>query len=61
LLEPPAIALKALRHTTDKTSAAQMLPKVTAMLDKLAKMNLIHSNKAANLKSAVAIHVNKLA
>ncbi|MDR1225984.1 MAG: 30S ribosomal protein S20 [Prevotellaceae bacterium] len=54
-------ALKALRHTTDKVVAAQMLPKVTAMLDKLAKMNLIHDNKAANLKSSAALHVNKLA
>lgn len=30
------------------------------MLDKLAKRNIIHKNKAANLKSKLALHVNKL-
>ena len=34
--------------------------KVTAMLDKLAKTNVIHKNKAANLKSSVQLHVNAL-
>jgi small subunit ribosomal protein S20 len=53
-------AIKALRCATDKTIAAAMLPKVASMLDKLAKINVIHSNKAANLKSALALHVNKL-
>ena len=38
-----------------------MLPKVTAMLDKLAKNNIIHKNKASNLKSSLALHVNALA
>ena len=54
-------AIRALRNTTDKTAALALLPKVTAMLDKLAKNNLIHKNKAANLKSGIAIYVNKLA
>ena len=54
-------AIRALRNTTDKTAALALLPKVTAMLDKLAKNNIIHKNKAANLKSGIAIHVNKLA
>jgi small subunit ribosomal protein S20 len=31
------------------------------MLDKLAKINVIHMNKAANLKSGIDAHVNKLA
>jgi len=43
-------ALKALRDTTDKAAAMELLPKVSAMLDKLAKRNIIHKNKAANLK-----------
>jgi small subunit ribosomal protein S20 len=38
-----------------------MLPKVSSLLDKLAKRNIIHDNKAANLKSKLALHVNKLA
>jgi small subunit ribosomal protein S20 len=53
-------ALKALRNTTDKDAAAQQLPKVVSMLDKLAKKNVIHKNKAANLKSEIALHVNRL-
>ncbi|MBQ5609161.1 MAG: 30S ribosomal protein S20, partial [Rikenellaceae bacterium] len=37
-----------------------LLPKVSSMLDKLAKMNIIHKNKAGNLKSSVQLHVNSL-
>ena len=47
-------AVKALRNTTEKDAAVALLPKVTAMLDKLAKTNVIHKNKAANLKAAFA-------
>ena len=53
-------AVKALRNTSDKSAAEAMLPKVTAMLDKLAKENIIHKNKAANLKGAIQLHVNAL-
>jgi small subunit ribosomal protein S20 len=54
-------ALKKLRGTTSKTEAAELLPKVSAMLDKLAKKNIIHKNKAGNLKSSITKHVNELA
>ena len=53
-------AVKALRQTTDKAAATELLPKVSSMLDKLAKRNIIHKNKAANIKSSLALHVNKL-
>jgi small subunit ribosomal protein S20 len=53
-------AVKKLRSTTEKAEASAMLPKVTKMLDKLAKVNIIHKNKASNLKSKLAVHVNKL-
>ena len=53
-------ALKALRNTSDKAAATAMLPKVFSMLDKLAKINVIHANKAANLKSGINAHINKL-
>ena len=53
-------AVKALRGTTDKAAAEALLPKVAAMLDKLAKKNIIHKNKAANLKSGLQVHVNGL-
>jgi small subunit ribosomal protein S20 len=53
-------AIKALRHATDKAEAEKMYPEVVAMIDKLAKKNIIHKNKAANLKSKLAIQVNQL-
>ena len=52
--------IKKLRATTEKAEATEMLPKVTAMLDKLAKKNVIHKNKASNLKSSLTLLVNKL-
>jgi len=54
-------AIKRLRVTTDKTVALELLPRVTAMLDKLAKRNVIHKNKAANNKSKLTRLVNHLA
>ncbi|HVN56758.1 MAG TPA: 30S ribosomal protein S20 [Bacteroidales bacterium] len=53
-------ALKDFRATTTKEEAASKAPKVNAMLDRLAKKNIIHANKASNLKSSVAKHVNGL-
>ncbi len=53
-------AVKDLRDTTDKEAASGLLPKVSAMLDKLAKKNIIHDNKASNLKSSLNKHVNGL-
>ena len=54
-------AVRKLRATTDKAEAQNMFPGVTKMLDKLAKKNIIHRNKANNLKSKLARHINKLA
>lgn len=53
-------AVKKLRNTTEKSAAAELYPKVAAMLDKLAKKNTIHKNKAANIKSSLTKHVNSL-
>ena len=53
-------AVRKLRATTDKEEAAKLYPAVQKMLDKLAKNNIIHANKAANLKSSLSLHVNKL-
>lgn len=44
----------------EKDAAVEMLPEVSSMIDKLAKKNIIHSNKAANLKSNLTRHVNSL-
>ena len=47
-------AIRDIRNTTDKAAAEQLAPKVFAMIDKLAKTNIIHKNKAANLKSSLS-------
>ena len=54
-------AVRKFRATTNKDEALAMLPGMQKMLDKMAKRNLIHRNKAANLKSKLALHLNKLA
>lgn len=54
-------AVRKLRLTTDKSEAIAQLPKVTKILDKLAKVNIIHKNKASNLKSKLTLFVNKMA
>lgn len=53
-------AVKQLRSTKEKEAAAELLPKVSSMLDRLAKKNIIHKNKAANLKSSLTLHVKNL-
>lgn len=53
-------AVRKLRATTDREEAVKMYPTVQKMLDKLAKTNIIHKNKAANLKSSLSHHINAL-
>jgi small subunit ribosomal protein S20 len=53
-------AIKDLRTEEVKTTATEKLPKVIAMVDKLAKKSVIHKNKAANLKSKLTKKVNAL-
>lgn len=53
-------AVARLRENTDKKEAGEKLPKVISMLDKLAKKNIIHKNKASNLKSKLTKYVNSL-
>ena len=53
-------AMRVLRATEDKNEAQVLFPKVCSMLDKLAKKNVIHKNKAGNLKGALQLHVNAL-
>ena len=54
-------AIRDLKKLTDKAAASENLPEVISMIDKLAKRNVIHKNKAANLKSKLAKKVNALA
>ena len=53
-------AIKALRATEKKKDAEAQLPSVITMIDKLAKKNIIHDNKAANLKSKLTKFVAAL-
>jgi len=53
-------AVRKLRATTDKDEAVKLYPSVQKMLDKLANTNIIHANKAANLKSSLTAHIAKL-
>ncbi len=53
-------AVRKLRATTTKDEAVELYKKVSSMLDKLANKKIIHSNKASNLKSKLALHVNAL-
>lgn len=53
-------AVRKLRAITDKEEALRLYPSVQKMLDKLAKTNIIHKNKASNLKSKLACHISKL-
>ena len=53
-------AIKQIRTTASKKEAAELLPKVSGMIDKLAKKHVIHKNKAANLKSKLAKKVASL-
>ena len=53
-------AIKKLRSETDKKKAEALLPSVVSMIDKLSKRNIIHANKAANLKSKLTRQVASL-
>ncbi len=53
-------AIKKLLGTTDKSEAGKLLPTTLGMVDKLAKSNVIHANKAGRLKSQLTRHVNGL-
>jgi len=54
-------AIRSLLSLKDKKEALEAMPKVVSMIDKLAKRNVIHRNKAGNLKSGIIKRVNVLA
>ena len=53
-------AVRKLRAMTNKDEATKLHPTVQKMLDKLAKNNIIHKNKAANIKSSLCAHISPL-
>lgn len=60
IMKSTRTAIKKLRATSDKNEAEELLKKVSSMLDKLAKKNLIHKSKAGNNKSKLKKYVNGL-
>lgn len=52
--------IKKLEQETKKAVAVKKLPEAVSMIDKLSKNNIIHKNKAANLKSKLTKKVNSL-
>ncbi|MDY6121941.1 MAG: 30S ribosomal protein S20 [Porphyromonas sp.] len=54
-------AVQAFRKMQDRVEAEKLLPRLSSMLDKLAKRNIIHKNKAANLKSKLAKQIARMA
>jgi small subunit ribosomal protein S20 len=53
-------AIKKFRTETNKEEAVKLYPEVVSMIDKLAKKNVIHKNKASNLKSSLAVQINRM-
>jgi small subunit ribosomal protein S20 len=53
-------AVRALRNSEDKKEVEEKMPKVISLIDRLAKRNVIHKNKANNLKGSLAQHLNDL-
>ena len=53
-------AIQKLRETSDKKEASKLFLYTSSLIDKLSKKNIIHKNKASNLKSSLNKHVNSL-
>src|SRR5687768_1819981 len=53
-------AMKKFMALSDKSEAKKQLPTISSMLDRLAKRSIIHKNKASNLKSELAMHLNHI-
>lgn len=53
-------AIKKLEELSDKKEAEKLLQEVASMIDRLAKKNIIHKNKAGNLKSKLTKRVTSL-
>ncbi len=53
-------AVRKLEATENKSEAEKMFTDVISKVDKLAKKNIIHNNKANRIKSRLAKHVASL-
>ena len=50
-------AMKTFFELTKKKEAQKELPSIESMIDKLARNNIIHDNKASNLKANLTKHL----
>jgi len=48
------------KEISKKKEALKSFPQLVSLIDKLSKKNIIHSNKAANLKLKLATHLATL-
>ena len=53
-------AVRKVRKMTDKAEAQAAYNKVSSLLERLGRKNVISKNKAANLCSGLMNHINKL-
>ena len=53
-------SIRDFKEISKKKDALKSFPKIVSLIDKLSKKNIIHTNKAANLKSKLAEHLAKL-
>ena len=53
-------SIRDFKEISKKKDALKSFPKIVSLIDKLSKKNIIHSNKAANLKSNLATYISKL-
>ena len=53
-------AVRKIRKMTDKAEATAAYNKVSALLERLGRKNVISRNKASNLRSRLMAHINKL-
>ncbi len=53
-------AVRRIRKMTDKAEAQAAYNKTSALLQRLGRKNIISKNKAANLCSSLAQHINKI-
>lgn len=52
--------IRQLKETSDPAEASSRLDNVKAYIDRLTSKGIMHRNKAANTKSKLERHVNKL-
>ncbi len=53
-------AVRRIRRMNDKEEATAAYNKVSALLQRLGRKNIISKNKAANLCSSLSKHINKI-